>query len=157
MIVQKLWLSLNSSIYIGIFPPSFCREMSEQFRAKADWLSSDDSPLPTTLVVSIPSHRKRHGASSAPASTDSDSSDHKKPIKKRSKIHKKYVRKDSSKWSKVQSIFREHYSTLVSTISSCLLQIANKLYSKNVIPAAALSQVLTNQGTDEEKASKLLL
>ena len=157
--------------------------MSELCNEKDDHTSSDDS-TPLTSISQCPStpspkrkkksatsyRRHKHGrrvkrnkgkrkrvlpSSSASSSgslesTDSDSHDLVKTTKKRRKIPKKGKRCQSS-------IFQAHYSTLVIRISSCLLTVANELFSKKIISDEFLNQVLANQGTEQEKASKLLL
>ena len=93
-------------------------------------------------------------------STDSDSRDLVKTTKRR-KIPKKGKRHQHGKvltsMPKESSIFQAHYSTLVTRISSCPLTVANELFSKKMISDEFLNQVLANQGTEQEKASKLLL
>ena len=53
-------------------------------------------------------------------------------------------------------IFQAHYGTLVTRISLCLLTVANELFSKKMISNEVQSQILANQGTEQEKTSKLL-
>ena len=111
--------------------------------------------------------RKRVSSSSSASSsgslesTDSDSRDLVKTTKKRRKIPKKGKIHQHGKvltsMPKESSIFQAHYSTLVTRISSCLLTVANELFSKKMISDEFLNQVLANQGTEQEKASKLLL
>ena len=116
--------------------------------------------------------RKRVSSSSSAsssgscASTDSDSHDLEiidKTTKKSRKIPKKGKGHWDSKFStsppkenRTCGIFQAHYGTLVTRISSCLLTVANELFSKKMISNEVQSQILANQGTEQEKASKLL-
>ena len=113
--------------------------------------------------------RKRVSSSSSAsssvscASTDSDSHDLEIIGKTMKKIPKKSKRHWHGKYStstpkenRMCGIFQAHYSTLVTRISSCLLTVANELFSKKMISNEVQSQILANQGTEQEKTSKLL-
>ena len=117
--------------------------------------------------------RKRVSSSSSAsssgscASTDSDSHDLEIigiTTKKSWKIPKKGKRHWHSKYStstpkenRMCGIFQAHYGTLVTLISSCLLNVATELFSKKIISDEVLNQILVNQGTEQEKTLKLLL
>ena len=111
--------------------------------------------------------RKRVSSSSSASSSgcleimDSDSHDLEiLPTGKtrKSRNHaKRHFSTSGPKERRMRGIFQAHYGTLVARISSCLLNVATELFSKKIISDEVLSQMLANQGTEQEKTLKLLL
>ena len=110
--------------------------------------------------------RKRVVSSSSPSSgslesVDSDSHDLEilptGKTRKSRNIAKRHFSTSAPKENRMCGIFQAHYSTLVTRISSCLLNVATELFSKRIISDEVLSQMLANQGTEQEKTLKLLL
>ncbi len=97
-------------------------------------------------------------------STDSESPDsHHVASKKRRKVkrahHSKEVGNTSSqedKQSALYGTYRRHSSKLVDIASTCLSTITSKLFARNLISEAVQGQVISGQGTDHEKAVKVL-
>ena len=107
--------------------------------------------------------RKRVVSSSSPSSESMDSDSHDLEIlptgktRKSRNIGKRHFSTSAPKENRMCGIFQAHYSTLVTRISSCLLNVATELFSKKIISDEVLSQMLANQGTEQEKTLKLLL
>ena len=105
-------------------------------------------------------------ASSSPSSgsleiMDSDSHDLEilptGKTRKSQRSGKRHFSTSAPKENRMRGIFQAHYGTLVTRISSCLLNVATELFSKKIISDEVLSQMLANQGTEQEKTLKLLL
>ena len=102
-------------------------------------------------------------SSSSPSSgslESMDSDSHDLPTgktRKSQKSGKRHFSTSAPKGNSMCGIFQAHYSTLVTRISSCLLNVATELFSKKIISDEVLSQMLANQGTEQEKTLKLLL
>ena len=94
-------------------------------------------------------------------SLDSDSHDLEILPTGKTRISQKIGKRDFStsapKENRMRGIFQAHYSILVTRISSCLLNVATELFSKKIISDEVLSQMLANQGSEQEKTLKLLL
>jgi hypothetical protein len=55
------------------------------------------------------------------------------------------------------SVFQHHYGTLETIIQLCPDTIASKLFSKNLIPASVMTEVITGPYSVGKKASTLLV
>lgn len=100
--------------------------------------------------------------SESPDSERKTSKKHKK--KKKKSCHTKHPKQSVAGFSKhvdkdgkFCDIFQKYFSNLEKAISSCLNNIASKLYSKKFISADLLNLIICGQVSDQARALKLLV